>query len=189
MNITFSRKTIITAILLVSFGVIGRMLTEDMPNIETVTVATVLAAALLGGPWGAIVGLVTVAASDIIIGNTNILLYTWSGWVIVGAVALIVRYRGQHLPKALLQLTGAGLLGNVAFFVWTNFGVWHIGELYPHTFTGLVDCYIAAIPFFRTQLLSTLIFVPTISTIALALWNRSAVLAPQASTAAYAGKR
>lgn len=189
MNISFTRKTVITAALLTAVGVIGRLLLQDMPNIETVTVVTILAAALLSGPWGAIVGLVTVATSDVIIGNTNILLYTWTGWMIVGAIALIVRYRGQRLPKALLQLTAAGLLGNVAFFVWTNFGVWHIGDLYPHTIQGLVDCYIAAIPFFRNQLVSTLVFVPSVSAIALTLWQHSSVSANSVATASYAGKR
>lgn len=183
------RKTVFTAALLIAFGVGGRLLLQDMPNIETVTVATVLAASLLGGPWGLIVGIITVAASDIIIGNTSILLYTWSGWALVGISALIARYRGQRTSRAVLALTGAGLLGNIIFFVWTNFGVWHIGGLYQHTWAGLVECYIAAVPFLRNQLLSTVLFVPACSVVALALWNRSWSVTSSVAQTAYATKR
>lgn len=176
---SLSLRTGITAALLILVGTGGRMLLQDMPNIETITAVTVIAAALLGGPWGAVVGLISVAISDILIGNTSILLYTWSGWVLVGGAALLARYRGQKTSRAVLAITGTGLLGNMIFFVWTNFGVWHIGDLYQHTWSGLVECYIAAIPFLRNQLISTLIFVPAGSVAAIALWKKSFALSVQ----------
>ena len=36
-------------------------------------------------------------------------------------------------------------------FVITNFGVWLLGS-YGYTFTGLLTCYILAIPFLQIQL-------------------------------------
>jgi hypothetical protein len=42
--------------------------------------------------------------------------------------------------------------------VLTNFGVWAIDNLYPKTTAGLVDCYVAAIPFFRNMLLGDLLY-------------------------------
>ena len=47
---------------------------------------------------------------------------------------------------------GKGLsvvLAPFIFFLVSNLGVWLAGHLYPRTFGGLIDCYIAAIPFFR----------------------------------------
>ena len=48
--------------------------------------------------------------------------------------------------------------GGFLFFVLTNFGVWGIDNLCPKTTAGLVDCYVAAIPFFRNMLLGDLLY-------------------------------
>ncbi len=44
------------------------------------------------------------------------------------------------------------MTGSVLFFVLTNFGVWAVGTFYPKTMSGLVTCYVVAIPFFRNTL-------------------------------------
>jgi len=54
--------------------------------------------------------------------------------------------------------------GSVIFFVISNFGVWALGSpglqdiAYEKSLTGLIQCYILAIPFFGNTFLSTLIF-------------------------------
>tara|TARA_B100000700_G_C15017115_1_gene843850 strand:+ start:1062 stop:1595 length:534 start_codon:yes stop_codon:yes gene_type:complete len=50
------------------------------------------------------------------------------------------------------------LSGSIIFFIFSNFGVWILGNLYPNNLEGLVKCYILAIPFFKNTLLSTLLF-------------------------------
>jgi hypothetical protein len=48
------------------------------------------------------------------------------------------------------------ILGPTSFFVVSNYAVWASGiVLYPHTLSGLMACYVAAIPFYRNDLLST----------------------------------
>jgi hypothetical protein len=47
---------------------------------------------------------------------------------------------------------------SITFFIITNFAEWAFYDLYPHTAAGLVNGYIAAIPFFRNTLLSDLVF-------------------------------
>ena len=56
----------------------------------------------------------------------------------------------------------AGLLSSVLFFVLTNFAVWSFsdGAIYPHTASGLVACYVAAIPYVRNSLISMALFLP-----------------------------
>jgi hypothetical protein len=52
----------------------------------------------------------------------------------------------------------------VAFFLISNFGVWVSGGslpgavAYPHTFSGLAECYAAALPFFRGTLVGDWLF-------------------------------
>ncbi len=168
----FSLKTAF-AIGLIVFGIITRYALKDLPNIETITSVTILAGALLGGGWGMVVGIATVAGSDMLIGNTNILYYTWSAWLLVGLFGLMTRYsQNAKLGKQILKFTGAGLVSNLLFFAWTNFGVWHIGGLYPHTASGLMESYVMGLPFLRNQLLSTLVMLPAVSVVAIAVWNK-----------------
>ncbi len=167
----FTTIKIVSAVLLIAFGATGRYLLQDIPNIETITVVSLLAGSLLGGVWTIVIGLSVVAITDIFIGNSNILLYTWTAWAAMGVFGWFIRKRKKHIVKHSLQLTGMGVLGNGFFFAWTNFGVWHLSGLYPHTIDGLLLCYVAGLPFLRMQLMSTLIIVPVVSVIALAAWK------------------
>ena len=57
-----------------------------------------------------------------------------------------------------------GFAGSLIFFIVSNFGVWLLGSpglndiAYEKSLSGLVECYILAIPFFGNTFLSTLIF-------------------------------
>ena len=54
--------------------------------------------------------------------------------------------------------------GSIVFFVISNFGVWALGSpgvydvAYDRNLSGLIECYILAIPFFGNTFLSTIIF-------------------------------
>ncbi len=58
---------------------------------------------------------------------------------------------GRALRRKRGGAVGAAVLGALAFFITSNFGVW-VGGLYGHTLSGLVTCYVAAIPFFGPTL-------------------------------------
>jgi hypothetical protein len=60
--------------------------------------------------------------------------------------------------RSILQVIAACLASSILFFIVTNFAVWSAGDLYPQTWTGLVACYTAAIPYFRNSLLGDLAF-------------------------------
>ena len=57
-----------------------------------------------------------------------------------------------------------GFFGSVIFFAVSNFGVWALGSpgvhdiAYEKSLSGLIQCYILAIPFFGNTFISTLIF-------------------------------
>jgi len=171
MKNQFTRAKLITAAALIIFGAAGRYLLADLPNIETITVVSLLAGSLLGGVWAVVVGLAVVASTDILLGNTNILLYTWTAWAAMGLLGLILHRRDKKTVRHTLELTGLGVFGNVLFYLWTNFGVWQIGGLYAHTWDGLMLSYVMGLPFLLLQLMSTLIIVPVVSLVALFLWN------------------
>lgn len=45
----------------------------------------------------------------------------------------------------------------IAFYLISNLSVWIFQNLYPKNFSGLLSCYIMALPFFKNTLLSNLI--------------------------------
>ncbi len=53
-------------------------------------------------------------------------------------------------------LTGA-TLGAFVFFFASNFGVWAFSGMYARTGAGLVDCFVAALPFFPATLISNVL--------------------------------
>ena len=70
--------------------------------------------------------------------------------------------RGQRTSPAWSAVAAVGLISSVGFFVLTNFGLWALsnGSVYPHTTAGLVDCYVRALPYFRSTVVSMAVFLP-----------------------------
>jgi len=72
----------------------------------------------------------------------------------IGMGIWLRRYR-ENYPV----IASAALLSEVVFFLVTNFGTWYFSNgYYPPTAAGLVDCYIAAIPFINRSLLSMMLY-------------------------------
>jgi hypothetical protein len=139
------------------------------PNLEIVTASALVAAAFLSWRMALVVPLAIVAVSDILIGNSMILLFTWSAFAMIGVAGLLLRRFRDRPVGLMLASVGAALGGSVFFFIYTNFGVWLLGDgtMYAHTWSGLVQCYAMGVPFFRTMLLGNLIIVPAYFGVAL----------------------
>jgi hypothetical protein len=130
------------------------------PNLELVTASTLVAATFLHRRMALVVPLAIAVVGDLIIGNTPILFFTWSAFALIGLSGLLLRGLRRSRGKLMLTSVGAGVAASVFFFVYTNFGVWVLTSMYPHTWAGLVQCYVMGLPFYRTMLLGNLVFVP-----------------------------
>jgi hypothetical protein len=53
-------------------------------------------------------------------------------------------------------VTGS-LLASTSFFAVSNYAVWAGSQMYPHTPGGLAACFAAGLPFYRNDLVSTLL--------------------------------
>ena len=60
--------------------------------------------------------------------------------------------------RSVLRIGSAAIAASLLSFVVTDLAVWAFGTLYPHTFAGLVACYVAAIPFLRNILAGDLAY-------------------------------
>ena len=54
-------------------------------------------------------------------------------------------------------LLGA-LMSSFMFFIISNFGVWFSGVMYSKDLTGLISCYVAAIPFYKWTMLGDIFY-------------------------------
>jgi hypothetical protein len=79
----------------------------------------------------------------------------YRGMWYVYAASLIPVLLGRFIRRkdSVSAIVPVALLSSLSFFAITNFMVWATGHLYPHTTSGLSACFVAALPFYRNQLL------------------------------------
>ena len=83
--------------------------------------------------------------------HTAAYLITWAWYAAVVVLGWILLRRQTTVARVL----GAPVLASTSFFLVSNYAVWAGGAMYPHTLGGLGVCYVAALPFYRNDLLST----------------------------------
>ena len=153
-------------IILVAAAAVERIWWDLGPNVELVTLMSVLAAVWFGARFGLITAVVSLIISDLVIGNTNIFLFTWSGFAVIGWTGwYLTKFSGL---KRILAGGAFGLLASLWFYGYTNFGVWLIGGLYPPTFAGLAQSYYMGLPFLKLQAVSNALLL-TVAMIVLEL--------------------
>lgn len=80
-------------------------------------------------------------------------------WIVYLSFALIVVIGMMMLKKvSVINVVLASVTASLSFFIITNFGVWAFGTMYPKNVAGLIECYIAAIPFIQNTLIGDLFF-------------------------------
>ena len=161
MNVS-PKTQVLTALVLIVLGILGRTVFHLGDNIEFVTVSTLLAASFLGFRWALVVPLAIMFISDLIIGNNLIFLFTWSAYPITGLLGFFFLQNKKNVVSHILTATLMGVISSIIFFLWTNFGVWALDTfaMYPDNLSGLLDSYIMGIPFFKANLYGNLILVP-----------------------------
>jgi hypothetical protein len=84
--------------------------------------------------------------------------FRWQGYVPTWAWYVAAMALGQILLKArttFVRVAAGALLGPTSFFLLSNYAVWAGAGMYPKTLGGLVACFVAALPFYRNDLIST----------------------------------
>jgi hypothetical protein len=137
-------------ILLVVISVLCRLI-PHFPNFSPLVAVSLFSGVYFRKKFGWLLPLSIYVLSDIIIGLHDVVLFTWSSIV-------IIYFLGRLIKRNIISTLSYTLLSSILFFLITNFGVWFVGW-YPHTWKGFLNCYILALPFFRTSLFADLFFV------------------------------
>lgn len=142
------------AAFLIFIGAICRLLPHP-PNFTPIA-----AIALFGGVYfskkiSLILPILVMTISDLFLG-----FYSWHLMVFVYLSFLICVFLGFKLKnhKKWPTVLGYSLLGSIIFYLLTNFAVWAFTGWYQKGFSGLIQCYFMALPFFKNTLLGGLFY-------------------------------
>jgi hypothetical protein len=149
LAVELSRADLALAMGLVGLDVVAR-LAPHAPNFTPVAASALFAGAVLRSRSLALaVPLAAMLASDFILGGSD--------WRVMGVV-----YAALALPALLgrwgrargaIVLVPLALSSSLFFFATTNFAVWAFSGMYTHDLVGLVQCYVAALPFLQNTVI------------------------------------
>jgi hypothetical protein len=146
--------------LLTAIGVVGRWAQPDW------NFTPLMAVTILGGYYfrsmlaAALLPLGILAISNLALDGYD----SFTVQVSVYAMMIVPLLLGRAVRgKQGWQLAGfgalCGLVPATTFFVVTNFVHWAATSMYEHTWAGLINCYAAGVPFYRTMLAGDIFYL------------------------------
>ena len=157
MKTKFLSQQLITVASIIAVLAIFRLL-PHWPNVSPVA-----AMALFGGAYFAdkrvafIVPFLALFLSDLFLGLHNSMVFVYTGFALTVAIGFALKNR-----VTVTNTLFAAVAASVVFFLLTNFGSWLMSGLYVKSSAGLMQAYVAGIPFFQNSLLGNLAYTAII---------------------------
>jgi Family of unknown function (DUF6580) len=147
-----SRFIVLTLIIL---GAAFTRLIPHYPNFTAIGAVALFGGAYYSKKWLAfIIPLAALFLTDLIIGLYSQMWVVYLSFVLIVLIGMTLQ--GVKKPGKVIL---ASISASVSFFLITNFAMWYGSSLYPQNFTGIMESYTAAIPFFSYTLLGDLFYV------------------------------
>jgi hypothetical protein len=145
---------IIISLILILIGATFRLLPHPW-NFTPVAAVALFSGAYLGKKYAFFVPFLAMFLSDVFLGfyEWKLMLAVYGSFALAGLVGLAIKRR-----KTPLTVLAGSLTASVLFFLITNFAVWQFSFWYEKTLSGLFQCYLMALPFFRSGLLGDLFY-------------------------------
>lgn len=154
MESRFFNSRMIFVVSAILFAVIMRLV-PHWPNFTPVA-----AIAIFGGVYinrkslAIILPVIAMFLSDLIIGFHGTMVAVYAGMIIAAGIGMMLRNRVK--PG---NIVIASLSSSIIFFLITNFASWYTGLMpYSRDFAGLLQAYVAGIPFFNTAVIGDLFY-------------------------------
>lgn len=126
-------------------------------------VSPIAAMALFGGACFAdkrmafIIPFVALFLSDLVLGLHNSMIFVYAGFALTVTIGFLLKDRVNITNTAF-----AVVASSVLFFLLTNFGAWMTSGLYAKSAAGLMQAFVAGIPFFQNSLLGNVVYAAVI---------------------------
>ncbi|MCD4734448.1 MAG: hypothetical protein K8R53_00255 [Bacteroidales bacterium] len=134
-------------------GAVMRLL-PHWPNFTPIT-----AMALFGGAYlsrkhlAYIIPLAAMVFSDLILGFHNLMIPVYLCFALIVFLSTFLKNRINPVT-----VIGASLVSSILFYLVTNFGVWAITPYYTKDISGIIQCYVAGLPFLRNGMLGDIFY-------------------------------
>ena len=137
----------------IAIGILTRLVPHPA-NVTAVGATALFFGAKYGIKKGLFVTFLTMIATDMVLGMHPTM------WATYGSLCIAV-FLGKTFAakKSGTWIVGTTIVSSVIFFLITNFAVWLIPNgMYAKTVSGLIECYVMAIPFFRNSLFGDMLY-------------------------------
>ena len=102
---------------------------------------------------GFFIVVVSMFLGDLYLGFHDTMFFTYISLAAAVLIGLIIK------KFKFKEILFSGLASSICFFIITNFGAWLTLEMYEKNFSGLLQSYALAIPFFHNTLISTFLYL------------------------------
>ena len=157
MQFSYLSKQLVTISTIVFALALFRLL-PHWPNVSPVA-----AMALFGGAYFAdkrlafLVPFFALFLSDLVLGLHNSMIFVYAGFALTVTIGFLLKDRINITNTAF-----AVVVSSVLFFLLTNFGAWMTSGLYAKSAAGLMQAFVAGIPFFQNSLLGNAVYAAVI---------------------------
>jgi len=151
MKKIFTPQVLFVALLIVAAGI--TRLIKIAPNIHAVGALALFAGAYFQNRKLAfVIPLITMFLTDLILGFHRVMIPVYVSFTITVFIGTLIAKR-----KNIFTVATGSLTSSIVFFLVTNLPFW-FGNTYPWNFTGAMESYMVALPFFRNEIVGDLAF-------------------------------
>lgn len=144
---------LLLVVFLIGFNVAARVL-PHVPGVWPFAASALFAGRMLRVPALAVI----VPLAAVLLSNVTLAGDDWRITLVVCLAITLPAFAGMLVRRwpGAIPVIAAMVSCSLIFFVTTNFAVWAFSGIYPRTFEGLTQCYIAALPFLDKSVLGDL---------------------------------
>ncbi|MFY0600174.1 MAG: hypothetical protein JXR03_10925 [Cyclobacteriaceae bacterium] len=152
---------ILVGTLLIAVAVCSRTIFH-VPNFAALAGVGLFSGFYFRSQMAYVIPLLAVLISDFFIGFYDLgsMAFVYAAWmlpVLIGKWKLSMPALNKYI-SSFLVIGAKAVLASLSFYVVSNLGVWLFSGMYSLSLSGLIECYVMAVPFFRATILGDILF-------------------------------
>jgi len=143
------------AIVFILIGVSLRLLPHP-PNFAPITAIALFGGVYLSKKTSLFLPVLALLISDMFLGfyQLSLMVFVYGSFLLCVILGFwLKKHKKWHITL------GISLLCSLIFFFLTNFSVWAFTSWYPKSFSGIIQCYLMALPFLKNTAIGDLFYI------------------------------